>query len=135
MKKNNFNKNIVTSLVSSLFIYTYYVNADSVNLMKTHYLLWGNTNIDLSAFEKNKISEGSYFSNVSVNGRRINYFDQINFLNKDENIQPCISRNLVEVIGLKKVLKNVPTWENGKCYDLASQDKNIQQDSMMKSKS
>ncbi|WP_272525429.1 MULTISPECIES: fimbria/pilus outer membrane usher protein [unclassified Providencia] len=127
MKKNNFNKNIVTSLVSSLLFYTYYVNADSVQFNEDALSILGNTNIDLSAFEKNKISEGSYFSNVSVNGRRINYFDQINFLNKDENIQPCISRNLVEVIGLKEeFIKEVPTWENGQCYDLASQDKNIQ---------
>ncbi|MBO2875684.1 FimD/PapC N-terminal domain-containing protein, partial [Providencia rettgeri] len=86
MKKNNFNKNIVTSLVSSLLFYTYYVNADSVQFNEDALSILGNTNIDLSAFEKNKISEGSYFSNVSVNGRRINYFDQINFLNKDENI-------------------------------------------------
>ncbi|MFP4908881.1 FimD/PapC N-terminal domain-containing protein [Providencia hangzhouensis] len=127
MKKNNFNKNIVTSLVSSLLFYTsmlmrilFEFNEDALSIL-------GNANIDLSAFEKNKISEGSYFSNVSVNGRRINYFDQINFLNKDENIQPCISRNLVEVIGLKEeFVKEVPTWENGQCYDLASQDKNIQ---------
>ncbi|MCG5372211.1 FimD/PapC N-terminal domain-containing protein, partial [Providencia rettgeri] len=116
MKKNNFNKNIVTSLVSSLLFYTYYVNADSVQFNEDALSILGNTNIDLSAFEKNKISEGSYFSNVSVNGRRINYFDQINFLKKDEKIQPCISRSLVEVIGLKEdFIKEVPTWGNGQC--------------------
>ena len=126
MKMDNLKKNIVASLISSLFFYSNYVNADSVQFNQDALSISGDSDIDLSAFEKNGVVEGAYFSNVSVNGKRVNFFDKIDFLNKEGIVQPCISQKLVEIIGLKEnFINETPTWQDGQCYDLSSQDKNI----------
>ncbi|GAB1437486.1 fimbrial biogenesis outer membrane usher protein [Providencia sp.] len=123
---NKFKKNIVTSLISSLLLYANYVNADSVQFNQDALSISGNTDIDLSSFEKGSSQEGAYFSNVSINSRRINYFDKIDFIDKDGIVQPCISQKLVEIIGLKEdFIKQIPTWADGQCYDLSAQDENI----------
>ena len=123
---NKFKQNIVTSLISSLFLYSNYVNADSVQFNQDALSISGNTDIDLSSFEKGASQEGAYFSNVSINDRRINFFDKIDFINRNGIVQPCISQKLVEVIGLKQEFINkIPTWAEGQCYDLSVQDDNI----------
>ncbi|MTC44037.1 fimbria/pilus outer membrane usher protein [Providencia sp. wls1921] len=123
---NKFKQNIVTSLISSLFLYSNYVNADSVQFNQDALSISGDTNIDLSSFEKNHSQEGAYFSNVSINGRRTNFFDKIDFFNKEGSIQPCISQKIIDVIGLKEEFINkIPTWSDGQCYDLSAQDDNI----------
>lgn len=126
MKMNNFKKNIVASLIAGLFFYSNYVNADSIQFNQDALSISGDSDIDLSAFEHNSVAEGSYFSNVSVNGKRVNFLDKIDFLNNNGKIQPCIPQKLVELIGLKEEFINkIPTWQDGRCYDLSSQDKNI----------
>ena len=123
---NKFKKNIVTSLISSLFLYSNYVNADSVQFNQDALSISGDTNIDLSSFEKNNSQEGAYFSSVSINGRKTNFFDKIDFFDKEGSIQPCISQKIIAVIGLKEEFINkIPTWSNGQCYDLSAQDDNI----------
>lgn len=126
MKMNKFKKNIVTSIISSLLLISNYVNADSVQFNQDALSISGNTDIDLSSFEKGMSQEGAYFSNVSINSRKINFFDRIDFLNKDGIVQPCISQKLIEIIGLKEeFIDKIPTWSEGQCYDLSAQDDNI----------
>lgn len=95
MKMNNFKKNIVASLIAGLFFYSNYVNADSIQFNQDALSISGDSDIDLSAFEHNSVAEGSYFSNVSVNGKRVNFLDKIDFLNNNGKIQPCIPQKLV----------------------------------------
>lgn len=124
MKK--FKKRIITSLVSSVLLYSHYINADSIQFNQDALAISGNSHVDLSSFEKGAVQEGAYFSNVSVNGKRINFFDKIDFVKREDVIQPCISQSLIDVIGLKEeFIKKIPTWENGQCYDLSNQDENI----------
>ncbi|WP_225522273.1 FimD/PapC N-terminal domain-containing protein, partial [Klebsiella pneumoniae] len=95
-------KNIVASLIAGLFFYSNYVNADSIQFNQDALSISGDSDIDLSAFEHNSVAEGSYFSNISVNGKRVNFLDKIDFLNNNGKIQPCIPQKLVELIGLKE---------------------------------
>lgn len=119
-------KNIVTSLVAGIIFYSYYVNAEVVQFNTEALSILGDKNIDLSAFEKNTYGEGQYFANVSVNGRRVNFFDQINFVNHNEKIEPCLPARLVEVLGLKEqIIKEIPLWDQGHCYDLSAYDSDI----------
>ena len=123
---NNIKKSIATSLISSILFYSYYVNAESVQFNEDALSILGNTDIDLTPFEENTRSEGVYFSNVLINGKRINFLNQIKFLKKDEKIEPCIPQELIEVIGLKeKFTKSIPFWSEGQCYDLSAKDENI----------
>lgn len=126
MKMNKFKINIATTLIFSLLLYSDYINAGVVQFNQDALSISGNENIDLSSFEKGVSQEGAYFSNVSINSRRVNFFDKIEFINKDGIVQPCISQELVEIIGLKEeFISQTPTWANGQCYDLSAQDDNI----------
>ncbi|MGG4610295.1 fimbria/pilus outer membrane usher protein [Providencia sp. Me31A] len=126
MKMNKFKISIVTGLVSSILLYSNYVSANNVQFNRDALSISGSPDIDLSSFEKGTVQEGSYFSNVSINNRRVNFFDRIDFLNQNGVVQPCISQKLVEIIGLKEeFIKKTPTWADGQCYDLSSQDSDI----------
>lgn len=122
----NMKKNIIIKLLASTFLYSYFAHAEDVQFNEQALAISGISNVDLSAFEKSAQSEGVYFVGVTVNGRKINFFDKISFAKKEGVIQPCLTNNLIESIGLKKeLIKKIPQWNQGECFDLSSQDEHI----------
>lgn len=117
--------NLIT-FIGSLFC-SYLANASDVQFNEQALAISGISDIDLSSFEKNSQSEGSYVVGVSVNGRKINYLDQINFVNHADRVQACLPEKLIKIIGLKdEFIKEIPQWNEGECFDLAAQNDNIQ---------
>jgi outer membrane usher protein FimD/PapC len=119
-------KNIIIKLLASTLFYSYLVHAQDVQFNAQALAISGISDIDLSAFEKSTQSEGQYFVGVTVNGRKINFFDKINFVKKEDVTQPCLTDSLIKAIGLKNdFLKKIPQWDQGECFDLSSQDEHI----------
>jgi len=119
-------KNIIIQLLASTFFYSYFAHAQDVQFNEQALAISGMSNIDLSAFEKSAQSEGVYFVGVTVNGRKINFFDKISFIKNEGVIQPCLTDSLIASLGLKdEFIKKIPQWNQGECFDLSALDENI----------
>ncbi|WP_300002705.1 fimbria/pilus outer membrane usher protein [uncultured Cedecea sp.] len=119
-------KHIIIKLLTSTFFYSYFAHAQDVQFNEQALVISGIPDIDLTAFEKSMQSEGVYFVGVTVNGRKINFFDKIGFVKNENIIQPCLTSSLIQSIGLKnEFIKKIPQWNQGECFDLSSQDANI----------
>ena len=119
-------KNIITQLLASTLLYSYFSHAQDVQFNEQALSISGMSDIDLSAFEKSEQSEGHYFVGVSVNGRKINFFDKVSFAKKQGKTQACLPETLINVIGLKEeFVKKIPRWNEGECLDLGAQDTHI----------
>lgn len=94
-------KNIIIKLLVSTFFYSYFSYAHDVQFNEQALTISGISDIDLSAFEKSTQSEGAYFIGVTVNGRKINFFDTIRFATNEGIVQPCLTDRLINTIGLK----------------------------------
>lgn len=122
----NMKKNIITQLLSLSLFYSYSSYAQDVQFNEQALSILGISDIDLNSFEKSEQSDGSYFVGVSVNGRKIDFFDKIMFAKKDDKTQACLPETLIKVIGLKEeFIKKIPLWNQDECFDLGAQDEHI----------
>lgn len=120
-------KTIFSLVAGKLFFLPLMTYAQTVEFNDQALFMSGLGHVDLSAFEKSSYSEGQFLVDVSVNGHRVNFLDQIDFVKRGDEIQACLPLKLIETIGLKaSFIQDMPVWNDGKCVDLGAMDEHIQ---------
>lgn len=120
-------KTIFSLIIGKLFFLPLMSYAQTVEFNEQALFVSGMGHVDLSAFEKSSYSEGKFLVDVFVNGHKVNYLDQIDFLKREDNIEACLPPKLIESIGLKSsFFEGAPVWNDGNCVDLKSIDEHIQ---------
>lgn len=112
------------SYIIPLLIFSSFIHADTFNINALY--LSDHDNIDLSHFEKNDLTEGLYIVDIELNGKKIIRGKEIEFIDKDDLIIPCITPKIISYLPLtKEALDKILSNADVECIDIKNLDKNV----------